>query len=77
MMTDMMRTDIAAIPENPNDKNYVDIWYEQQKEQFKKEHKSVWYLICKATIGKSGKFLFTLNHVLCFSSSAYSLFDHF
>lgn len=54
MMTDMMRTDIAAIPENPNDKNYVDIWYEQQKEQFKKEHKSVWYLICKATIGKSG-----------------------
>ena len=58
MMTDMMRTDIAAIPAELNDKNYVDVWFEQQKEQFRKEHKSIWAKIANATIGKKGKITF-------------------
>ena len=57
MMTDMMRTDINAIPEEPNDKNYVDLWFEEQTQKFRKEHKSVWGLIAGATIGKTGQFI--------------------
>ena len=57
-MTDMMRTDLNAIPEQPNDKNYVDVWFEEQRETFRKEHKSIWALIAGATIGKSGQLNF-------------------
>ena len=57
-MTDMMRTDLNAIPEQPNDKNYVDVWFEKQRETFRKEHKSIWALIAGATIGKSGQLNF-------------------
>ena len=60
MMTDMMRSDIDAIPEEASDKNYVDEWFEQQKEKFRREHKSIWTLIAGATIGKSGQY-----HFLC------------
>ena len=60
MMTHMMRSDIDAIPEEASDKNYVDEWFEQQKEKFRREHKSIWTLIAGATIGKSGQF-----HFLC------------
>ena len=58
MMTDMMRTDINAIPEEPSDKNYVDQWFEDQQQKFQREHKSIWALIAGATIGKSGHFRF-------------------
>ena len=57
-MTDMIRSDIAAIPEEVSDKNYVDEWFELQKEKFRTEHKSIWALIAGATIGKSGQFHF-------------------
>ena len=58
MMTDMMRSDINAIPEEPSDKNYVDEWFEEQKQKFRREHKSIWASIARATIGKSGQFHF-------------------
>ena len=51
MMTDMMRTDLATIPSEPNDKNYVDIWFDKQKEQFKKENESIWDRIANASFG--------------------------
>jgi len=54
MMTDMMRSDLNAIPEEPSDKNYVDEWFEEQKQKFRREHKSIWASIARATIGKSG-----------------------
>lgn len=55
MMTDMMRTDLGAIPSEPNDQNYVDIWFDKQKEQFKKENKSTWDRIANAFFGKMGE----------------------
>ncbi|XP_063710646.1 uncharacterized protein LOC134839133 [Symsagittifera roscoffensis] len=33
-VTDRMRNNLAAIPENPDDKNYVDQWLERQLEEF-------------------------------------------
>lgn len=36
--TDMLRTDLEAIPHDISDKNYVDTWLEHQLEEFKKQH---------------------------------------
>jgi len=36
-VTDQMRTNLQAIPEKSDDKNYVDKWLEAQMQQFKKE----------------------------------------
>ena len=41
-LTDMMRNNLAAIPAEPEDRNYVDKWFDQQQELFEKEHKSIW-----------------------------------
>ena len=40
-VTDMMRTDLQAIPSLVSDKNYVDTWLEQQLEEFKKQHHTI------------------------------------
>lgn len=53
-MTDMMRTDIAAIPAETGDKNYVDVWFDQQKVKFANENKGLWSKIANAVIGKKG-----------------------
>ena len=52
--TDMMRSDLNAIPEEVVDKNYVDVWFERQKQRFLEENKSIWALIAVSTIGMSG-----------------------
>ena len=52
--TDMMRSDLNTIPEEVVDKNYVDVWFERQKQRFLEENKSIWALIAGSTIGKSG-----------------------
>ena len=54
--TDMMRSDLNAIPAEVVDKNYVDVWFERQKQRFLEENKSIWALIAESTIGKSGRF---------------------
>lgn len=41
-LTDMMRNNLAAIPTESHDKNYVDTWFDEQKKQFQREHKTVW-----------------------------------
>ena len=56
--TDMMRSDLKTIPEEVVDKNYVDVWFERQKQRFLEENKSIWALIAGSTIGKSGRFHF-------------------
>ena len=43
-VTDMMRTDLQAIPSLVSDKNYVDTWLEQQLEEFKKQHHDINFL---------------------------------
>ena len=65
MMTDMMRTDLAAISSEPNDKNYVDIWFDKQKEQFKKENESIWDRIANASFGKKGEINSISNFTFC------------
>jgi len=65
MMTDMMRTDLGAIPSEPNDQNYVDIWFDKQKEQFKKENESIWDRIANASFGKKGEINSISNFTFC------------
>jgi len=45
-MTNFMKNEINAIPEQVGDKNYVDWWLEKRKQEFEKNHKSTWELIC-------------------------------
>lgn len=49
-MTDMMRTDINAIPNDANDKNYVDMWFNQETEKFKENNPKGWSKIAKEKI---------------------------
>ena len=55
MVTDQMRTDLDAIPEDPSDKNYVDLWYEKQTAKFQKEHSGLWAKICKKLADGEGR----------------------
>jgi len=41
-MMDHMRTNLAAVQNEPGDKNYVDSWLEEQNTKFKEQHKSIW-----------------------------------
>jgi len=41
-VTDLMRNDMAVIPSQPQDKNYVDKWVEEQQNQFAIEHPRIW-----------------------------------
>eukprot|EP00092_Neocalanus_flemingeri_P004017 GFUD01004324.1.p1 GENE.GFUD01004324.1~~GFUD01004324.1.p1 ORF type:complete len:328 (+),score=100.53 GFUD01004324.1:343-1326(+) len=62
-VTDMMRTDLEAIPSDVSDKNYVDSWLEQQLEEFKKQHHDAsfletskkWFKSIKESIKESNK----------------------
>ena len=61
-LTDMMRNNLAAIPSEPNDKNYVDQWLDMQKKEFLQEKSTIWMRIQDTVARVANNYPMSLMH---------------